>query len=352
MDEQNMEISVTDYQSANDAALAEIQTALQKQGHPTTRVKDCLRLELSVGDKSYGFAYFASATFLFSLEQHPKNEDGLDEYELERLRSTKRDFKREFREYEYELFSEHEGQQPRKELSLFVIGSESYLKHELEIGRRSFVEQDERCARKMVLTLDQALGMLANPFPICAEEQAELGRPTFDTVAELVDLAEDAPPVTDLLTLRSSEAEPDAALLTSTSCAALRRRVDSIVLRVLGPEHRIFWDADGINIGRIYDRRGVPLYAASSSEQKVFAFALFLAKLAETANANTRVGIHGALNGLGLLIFTGALETLREFVLATGASVRLQIPQRDKREWAEKKLGVVAQVTQHRVPYR
>ena len=52
---------------------------------------------------------------------------GLDEYELERLRSKKTHFEFEFREFQAELFSEDMDGNPRKELQRYILGSAEYF---------------------------------------------------------------------------------------------------------------------------------------------------------------------------------------------------------------------------------
>jgi hypothetical protein len=230
----------------------------------------------------------------------------------------------------------------------FVVGTASFLQHELDSRRRGLVEQNTSYARKVIVTLEQTVDLLTNPFALNRAVPEAGGRPTFDTGAELYDLAEDAPLVTHSFRHRDVNVTPDPVLLTSRAYADIRKRVDSTVLRVMGSDYRVFWFSDSINIGRAAETRGVPLGFASSGEQKVFSFALWLAALADTATPATRLGVYGVVNGLGSLWMVGALDALRDFVVATGASIRLQAPQSDKRSFAERKFQPVANIVNSR----
>ena len=56
----------------------------------------------------------------------------------------------------------------------------------------------------MAVTFEQVLDLLATPFPLSVRDAASNG-PTLDTLADLLDLKEDAPAVTDNLTLRDAD---------------------------------------------------------------------------------------------------------------------------------------------------
>jgi hypothetical protein len=56
----------------------------------------------------------------------------------------------------------------------------------------------------MAVTFEQVLDLLANPFPLSVRDAASNGL-TLDTLADLLDLKEDAPAVTDNLTLRDAD---------------------------------------------------------------------------------------------------------------------------------------------------
>jgi hypothetical protein len=130
-----MEVSVSDYKRLNDDALVEIEQVLRRRGTSAGRRGDSLRCELSFGGAPYGVAYFVSAPFLFALDQQPVAEQGLDAYELELQRSKRRDFENDFRQFQEELCSDDVGAQSRKDLYLFVVGTASFLQHELPSPR-------------------------------------------------------------------------------------------------------------------------------------------------------------------------------------------------------------------------
>jgi hypothetical protein len=342
--------TLSEYRARNDAALVEVKQALEAQGLTVVNVDNALRCELRLGEILTGYAFFVSAPFLFSLKSHPKSEPE-DEYDREQREKGKRYFEIDFREFQQNLMYETFSGPPHRECYLFIVGSEAFLQKEVSLNERARVETDSSIARKFVGTLPQALTWTQSLFDIKHVFDAQ-SRPTFDALQDVLYLKEDAPDVTDVFTHRDLEEELDPVLLSSSSYAAIRARTESILLRIVGPEYRVFWYSDGICLGFLRDAPGIPLAWASSGERKAFMFAHFLARLADSAGPHMRLGIYNALNGITVIWLLGALDVLREFSFATGASVRMTLPQNDRRALAERKFAHIATILKTaRFPY-
>lgn len=327
------------YRAKNHTALEAIARELEAMDFDVVKQDTVLRCELRFGDELAGYAFFASAEHVFSLDKQPDEDE--DEIDRERRERGERSFKHAFWRFQREAMDAVRQTQPYPECSLFVIGDEEVLSC-VDPERRTMVESDEMVARKYVQPIDVVKVILTNPF--LSKERTACERPTFDTVNELIKLNENAPPVDVVLTYADSHNEPDAQALFSDEAAEVRACIENIVWRVGGTTYKIFWTPEEVSIGRVWDSRGRPLLYAGDGERKLFAFAHFMATEAMKLQPGQRIGLYGALNGFSVLWFVEALEVLRRFSYATGVSVRLQIPQRDRRETAKYRMKKVATV--------
>jgi hypothetical protein len=342
----------------NEAALLDIETFLTDRDVAHSRKGDAIRAELRVGTTVYAIAYFVSAPFLFTVDEAPDERYDEDEEEVYLPKPAHsrtpeqawRRFQSMFMMFQSKLMDEDYRARPRKDLTLIAVGSEHYLFDELDLRRRSHVQLDQSLARKRLVTFAQMEKLLTCPFPQVAQDANAL--PRVDVCPEVNDLPDNSPKPTDVFDWRVVE-----ALLTDTDVllpesAGLRSRTEAILLRVMEGEYRLFWQEDHVAIGRYGDKRGSPLPFASAGEQKAYALAYFLAKLSFSMTPATRIALHGALNGLSLLWLFGALDVLREMVIASGASLQLQMPQSERRELAKMKLEAVANVVMHTHRFR
>jgi hypothetical protein len=338
--------TLSGYRALNDAALVEVKSALERQGLTVVNVDNALRCELKLGETLTGYGFFVSAPFVFSLDRQPQSEPE-DEFDREHREKGRRYFEIDFRKFQESLMYEAFSGTPKMECYLFIVGSEQFVQDEANRRRRCILESDVSIARKFVVTLPQALALTRSPFSLSEEGEAEgKDKPTFDAIQELLYLKEDAPAVTVTFSRRELEQElkADSVLLASSVHLEIQKRTEGILLRIMGPEYRVRWFSDGVRLARLGDPKGVPIEYASSGEQKAFAFAHFLATLADTAGPDMRLGVYGALDGLSLIWFLGALDILREFSFATGASIRMQLPQNDRRSLATRKFAHIATV--------
>lgn len=329
------------YRAKNLAALEPVAQELETMGFEVVKQETALRCELRFGEELAGYAFFVSAEHLFTLDKQPRYEDE-DEIDRERREQGKRHFPSDFRHFQLETMGEVRKTQPHPECYLFVISKDADELSRIDFDRRVMVESDETVARKWVQTMDVAKVILTNPF--LSRTRAKGERPTFDTVNELINLKEDAPTVDAVLTYADIRNIPDAQALSSDDAADVRSCIENIVWRVAGPTYKIFWTPEEVCVGRMWDSRGMPLPFAGEGDRKLFAFAHFMATEAMKLQPGQRVGLYGVLNGLCLLWYVDALEVLRQFSFATGVSVRLQIPQRDRRDTAKYRMKKVATV--------
>jgi hypothetical protein len=330
-----MEATVVDYAEANIVALAKLQAALEQYGILTIQVDDVLRYELKFGNETYGYAYFVSAPFVFTLPEHPREDVEWSE------RARREDvFFALFRKLQGRLMGE--AFQAKKELHLFVVGEQAYL-DTLTPQELAMVSQNVEYSRKYVGTTEQIADWFTPLFP-SVRGASEI--PVFELMREPRDTPKRAPAVTHTLLLRDVLNEPDAGAMTTDAYAPVRKRIERIFTRILGNDYRIFWNPEGIGIGRFWHPEGLPWFAVSKGEQQIFNFARFLAELADEASPVMRIGIYGALNGLSALPYLSAMYVLREFTDRTGAAIRLQVPQGDccdRAEWILKRVTTVRQ---------
>ncbi|KWU26320.1 hypothetical protein [Burkholderia cenocepacia] len=341
----------------NGAALVAIEAVLSQRDVAHARKGDAIRAELRVGDTTYAIAYFMDAEYLFTVDERPDERyDPSDrDYLLRPVNErtperTRRRFENLFETLQMNLMSDDFYAQPRKDICLVAVGTAEYLYGELDFGRRSFVEQDNALARKRVLTLQQVDQLLDCPFP--RVERAPEALPLVELCPEMKDLPDSAREVTDTFGWKEMEALLANTDVLAAENAELRNRIEAILLRVMEGGYRIFWYEDEVAIGRAGDKRGTPIVIASAGEQKAYALAYFLAKLSVTATPATRVEFQGALSGFSLLWLFGLLDVLREFVIATGASLRLQAPQSDRRGLAKRKFDPIASVKEYGYRFR
>jgi hypothetical protein len=341
----------------NEAALLDIEAVLAERGVAHSRKGGAIRAELRVGETAYAIAYFVSAPFLFTVDESPDERyDEDEEGYLPKAVNARtpeqmwRRFQSMFMTFQSKLMDEDYHARPRKDLTLIAVGSESYLFDELDVRRRSLVQMDQYLARKRLLSFAQMEQLLTCPFPQLEQDANAL--PRVDVCPEVKDLPDNAPSPTDVFNWRQVEALQSDTDVLSPENAGLRNRIEAILLRVVEGEYRLFWQEDYVAIGRHGDKRGSPLPFASAGEQKAYALAYFLAKRSFTMTPATRIALHGALDGLSVLWFFGALDVLREMVIATGASLQLQMPQSERRELAKMKLDAVSNVVMHTHRFR
>ncbi|MEX3983688.1 hypothetical protein AB4Y45_32420 [Paraburkholderia sp. EG287A] len=339
-----MTMTYSELKAQRHAALAPVEAELARRGFAVEQQELALRCPILVGEAHIGYAFFVTAEFLFSVETQALTDE--DDYDREERESGKRHFDISLRVFQSEVMQA--ARDERKECRLFVLADEGSIP-DLDLRRRSRIEYDETYAIQRVCTLDQALVMLTNPFP---PREQDTDKPTFDAVQELFHLKDDAPAVDLYVEPKAMYAEPNAELLCAEDSAKLRERIEAIFMQAAGPEFKFFWEQDEVRIGRVWDKRGVPLAFASAGEQRLFAFAYFLATEGLQHPPGARMGIYGLLNGLSLLWYIGALNVLRQYSHATGVSVRLQVPALDRQRAAKRWMEPVANVIEVRkYPY-
>jgi hypothetical protein len=340
-----MSVNLSEYKARNLAALESVGMELAAAGFEMETEDLALRCVLRLGKVVTGYAYFVSAAFMFSLEQQPASDDE-DEIDREHREQGRRHFEIDLRRFQHAAMGQ--ARKDKQECRLFVIAEEAVLGG-LDMRKRGLIENDETTAIQRVCTLAQARAMLVNPFPV--RERADVAL-TFDAVQDVTHLAEAAPAVDLAVSQAAMYEEPDAGFLASEAAAEVRARIAAIFCQVAGPEFKFFWSPEGVSIGRVWDSRGCPMQFAGAGEQRVFAFAYFLATKAMALNPGQRIGMYGLLNGLCLIWFVGAVNVLRQFSHSTGVSVRLAIPQRERRDVASAWMKHIATVIETRkYPY-
>lgn len=332
--------------AANEAALPALEALLTELGMAHTRAGHTVRAELKLGGVKYGTAFFVTAPLMFTLDEGRRSDEDPD-YDVAGLSPERRSrrFQYTFWEYQLDLFEPEIAKPDHGELHLFVVGDADYLYRTLDVSRRYLVENDTRYARKRAVTLEKLPCMLQSPFAGILKANEEM--PRVDLSAEFSYLPRNAKEPAHALMRAGSELAQREDVLERMRDVGVQQRMEVLLYRVMGGEYRFIWADEGVEVARVGDKRGTPVEFASSGEQAAVAFAYFLATLPEvTPETTLRIG-GDVLNRLSLLWLLGAMEVLRELVLATGAHLQLQMVKSDSRALAKQRFKPVAQVTEH-----
>jgi len=332
--------------AANEAALPAIEALLTKLGMAYTRAGHTVRAELKLGGGKYGTAFFVTAPLMFTLDEGSRSDEDPD-YDISGLSPERRSrrFQYTFWEFQLDLFEPEVAKPDHGELHLFVAGEAEYLYGTLDVARRCLVENDTRYARKRAVTLEKLPCLLQNPF--AGTLQANEETPRVELCAEFSYLPRNAKEPAHALMRAGSDLTQREDALGRMREVGVQQRMEVLLYRVMGGEYRFIWADDGVAVARIGDKRGTPIEFASSGEQAAVAFAYFLATLPEvTPETTLRIG-GDVLNRLSLLWLLGAMEVLRELVVATGAYLQLQMVKSDSRSLAKQRFKPVALVTEH-----
>jgi hypothetical protein len=111
--------------------------------------------------------------------------------------------------------------------------------------------------------------------------------------------------------------------------------------RIMGSDYRLVDGDAWPEVARGDNDWSLPNYMLGNGEQVALSFALFLAlayhRVQEGEGVGMCVGVRESLNALDLVRQVNALDLLRDFVAATGASLCFQTDKSDIRSLVERK---------------
>lgn len=216
------------------------------------------------------------------------------------------------------LFSDGFYSATRVDQYLFVIATPQEQQAMAESGLLAAVETEQSYARKEVCTLEQLERRLAGLFPAQEGENRAFEKPTLTLLREVMDRPAEAPALTHMVT--GGRIDTPAADFTP----AQRELASAIYARIMGRGFCLIWGDDGAQLAQSHNPSGVPAAHGSRGEQAGLALALLLAKAAGEVRPGTTIGLHGNLHALDAFKLLAALDVLREFMAATGASIEIQ----------------------------
>lgn len=124
----------------------------------------------------------------------------------------------------------------------------------------------------------------------------------------------------------------------------IKECVSGLVRRILGNTSRLVW-RDGLpGLQRDGARYVAPATSMSASEGVILAFCLFLSLEHARRHPKAWLAIRGALDALDTLKYFRAVSCLRDFVIATGASVLIETDNKGRQFMANRLLTQAAAV--------
>lgn len=308
----------------NNETTRRIQAAIQAQldaaGYSyDVTPKNTLRMVRSVGDKPFAAVHIAVAESFIGDAVHDQDDacEPLWEYHFDEL---------------------SEDVDKRLDTYLLLVGDDEYI-HRSEFGYLlEALPLNADTAKKHICGLSEVMAWVANPFSPWATPASDA--PVIYTVRERNPAYDDPAPRNDAnLMFHPPQAgfKPDIPVEQMAEVQALTAH---LLRRILGAAYRVEWpDSDGEQpcVGRSGGE--LPLWYVSNSERLVFALALFLAQAYVSRQAGLYVHIPNVLGQLDSLRRLTVLDCLRDFLMATGASLYFESNKSDVVTLAYRKMS-------------
>lgn len=295
--------------------LSLLEQLLTANSIPFTRTESALRCELTVANTTYGAVYLVPAEGVFT-----------DTYDRSALSDRMSDIQES-------LFTDEFNTRPRKDLYLVVVGEAELLARSPSVYGATDIEHDTSYAKKEVMTPEQAINWLRGPFWHLNGNLRANAKPLFATVAHH---RNEVPPkpnyLFDFEALLENCEEPRHVV---------RELTDSVYRRIMGARRKVVWDNEYPELGWDKDEEGTPVAFSSSGERIAFALALFLARAMVDVRPGMCLGFNASFDRLDSVRQIGAYDCLREFVVATGASVVVYSSKTSLRDLLQHRVGKV-----------
>lgn len=224
---------------------------------------------------------------------------------------------------------------------LLVVGDDSYVSDLARQAMISMLELDDTMVRKYVCGVSEVLDWVKNPFETWQTPASER-TPRLYVLPDVPDpwgLALPEVPVNLEFTVPTAE-ELCRVLATHPRAEQIKAVTEQLLRRSLGTTHRLCWlENDYPEILR--SGHAVPLELYSRNEQRLFFVAFFLARAHADEQAGLFLGLKGIMEGWDLVRRFAVTDALRDFVLATGASMRLDVHNRSLRPFFDVRLKPV-----------
>lgn len=224
---------------------------------------------------------------------------------------------------------------------LLVVGDDSYVSDPAREAVISALELDDSMVRKYVCGVSEVLDWVKNPFETWQTPASER-TPRLYVLPDVPDPwgpALPEVPVNREFTVPTAE-ELCSVLATHPRAEQIKAVTEQLLRRSMGTAHRLRWlENDYPEILR--SGRAMPLEFYSRNEQRLFFVAFFLARAHADEQAGLFLGLTGIMEGWDLVRRFAVTDALRDFVLATGASMRLVVTNRSLRPFFDLRLRPV-----------
>lgn len=224
---------------------------------------------------------------------------------------------------------------------LLVVGDDSYMTDPQRQLMISMLELDDSMVRKYVCGSSEVLDWVKNPFDAWQTPASER-TPRLYVLPDVPDPwgpALPEAPVNLEFTVPTAE-ELCNVLATHPRAEHIKAVTEQLLRRSLGTNHRLRWlENDYPEILRF--GRAMALEVYSRNEQRLFFVAFFLACAHADEKAGLFVGLKGIMEGWDVVRRFAVTDALRDFVLATGASMRLDVHNRSLRPFFDYRLQPV-----------
>jgi hypothetical protein len=247
-----------------------------------------------------------------------------------------------FTSLQRELLGEVFGTVPKSELTMFIVGGPQELDRLDELDILRMLEDNMDFARKYVVSADQLLARLSPVFEDLSQRANE--HPELSLFAELNRRSGPDTAVTMALAATWGRQLVVPTRLLAPENAADRALTSAIYARVMGRDFSLKGEESGVLFCQKYVPRGCEAVFASNGERTGYELSAFLTRAYRNVTPGMTVGIHGSLSGLDALKGISALEVLRDFMQATGASIQFQSPKSETRALAKLKFAKVATI--------
>jgi len=311
--------------------LAAITTRLTAAGYTfTVTDKDTVRLELFLADgRPYAITHIAVAESFLAGAQTARDamRGALGDYHYEELDADR---------------------ETRLDITLLLVGEEAFIRSPDFAELLESLPLDGSSAKKHICSVDEVLTWLGNPFT--PWRALASSKPEVHVVNERRH-EWDAPVPENKANYRFERLRPgvlrdDIIPHDHPRLAEIQALTSHLVSRIQGTAITVNWaDFDKWGLPCVGRGEGMPLFLAGSGEQLAFSLSLFLAKAYVSEQPGLYLHLPNVLYQFDSMRRFSALECLRDFLLATGASLYLESNQSNVLSVAKHKLRFVSGLT-------
>lgn len=306
------------------AFMAQVQATLAAKGiEVVDTANQTLRGELTAHGKAIAIVHILCAEAYFS--------------ECSSL--TRREC-RAFWNYLYEEVDADRTESKGKDVYLLVVGTDEFIYDPARLTLFAELQLDSNLVKKYAFGLSELAAWVGNPFEpwkhfakgpatghFVPETRREWKPPLPENTATLAFVPSECPEL-----FRTLSSRPDREVIQSLA--------GHLVRRIAGLDYCVGWEEGWPQVGRFGQSKLLPFAYLSSGEKLLVALCTFLAMAhASPTREKLGLGIPSVLTGLDSVRRFAVMECLRDFVLATGASVYLQASTDQVLRLAESKIA-------------